>query len=129
MTEDPRHPWGTGATRYRWDSDVANVVQLVLNRFPTLTANTYVCHPYCGWADRSVDLWGSGGRGDAVPRQLGQNAVDFLFNLNQGPLIRHYIYRHVLWTSYGGKSYWSANDHSGDLRHVHVTYHPVPLIT
>lgn len=128
MSEDPRHPWGSGATRYHWDRDVANVVQLVLSRFPRLTANTYVCHPYCGWGHRSVDLWDRGGRGDPVPRDLGLASVNFLFNLTEGPLIRHYIFEHTLWTSFGGKSYWAADDHSGDLRHVHVTYHPVPAI-
>lgn len=126
MSEDPRHPWGSGATRYHWEPDVHDVVQKLRKRFPRVTCNTYVCHPYCGWADRSVDVWGPGGRGDAIAPDLGEASLHFLFTLPGRPLIRHYIYEHTLWTSWGGKSYWSRDDHSGGLRHVHVTYHPVP---
>lgn len=126
MTEDPRHPWGSGATRYRWDRDVHAVVQSLLSTFPRVTANTYVCHPFCGWSSRSVDVWGADGRGDAIDPQLGKDSLDFLFDLAWGPQIRHYIYRHTLWTRWGGSSKWVANDHSGALRHVHVTYMGVP---
>lgn len=126
MSEDPRHPWGTGATHYHWDPDVANVVQRLRKEFPAITANTYTCHPWCGWAGRSVDVWGRGGRGDSIGRELGQSSLDFLFNLSYGPWMRHWIFEHTIWTSWGGKSRWSADDHSGRLRHVHVTYYPVP---
>jgi hypothetical protein len=38
------------------------------------------------------------------------------------PIIRHTILEHDLWTSFGGFSTWTADDHSGALRHLHVTY-------
>lgn len=119
---------GLGATRHRWDPDVRTVVERVLNRFPAATANTYVCHPYCGWEHRSVDFWGRGGRGDALGRELSREILRFVRNLNAGPMIRHHILGHTLWTSWGGYSRWRADDHSGRLRHVHVTYHVVPPI-
>lgn len=119
---------GLGRTTYNWDSDVERVVQLLFKRFPHVTANTYVCHPYCGWASRSVDVWGPGGRGDGLREHLSELVLDFLFTLPGKPHIRHYILDHTLWTSFGGYSYWAAKDHTGRLRHVHVTYHPVPPI-
>jgi hypothetical protein len=118
--------WGTGATRYHWDPDVRAVVQRALKRFPRASANTYVCHPYCGWGQRSVDFWGPGGRGDPIGEHTGELLLDFLFTLEGRPNIRHWIYRHRWWTSWGGYGVWSRNDHIGNLRHVHLTYHPVP---
>jgi hypothetical protein len=122
MAEDPNHPWGTGATRYRWTPEVSATVQLVLQRFSAVTANTYVCHPWCGWADVSVDYWGAAGRGDPLPRHLGPQIRKFLFDLKGKPFIRHSIWEHQLWTSWGGYSPWVRDDHTGDLRHLHVTY-------
>jgi hypothetical protein len=43
-------------------------------------------------------------------------------NLPGEPHLRHTIWRHQLWTSWGGYSYWARDDHAGDLRHLHVTY-------
>lgn len=119
---------GIGETRYHWDPDVRNVVQRTLKRFPRATANTYTCHPFCGWGSRSVDFWGHGGRGHALSGLTAERLLDFLFTLPGKPFMRHYILEHVIWTSFGGYSVWPADDHSGRLRHVHVTYHPVPPI-
>lgn len=120
---------GEGATLYEWDSDVERIVQLILNRFPTVTVNTYECHPYCGWERRSLDVWGKGGRGDPLPTFLAEASLDFLWNLPGEPLIRHYILRHKLWVRGRGILPWPADDHSGRLRHLHVTYAPVPPIS
>lgn len=117
---------GEGETRYNWDPDVLRVVQQTLNRFPALTANTYQCHPFCGWEQRSVDFWGRAGRGDPLSPKLSQASLHYLFNLPGLPLIRHYILDHLIWTPWGGYGLWAANDHTGNLRHVHVTYAPVP---
>jgi hypothetical protein len=111
-----------GPTRYNWTDPVRRNVTAVLARWPHVTANTYVAHPWPGWGPYSVDFWGPGGRGDAIARQTGYEIRDFLMQLPHGPAIRHTIYRHQLWTSFGGYSYWSAPDHSGQLRHLHVTY-------
>lgn len=123
MSEDPRHPWGSGATRYNWRPDVKTVVNKVLHRFPRVTANTYVCHPWCGWTDQSVDFWGVGGRGSPLPEDTGLEIRRYLMNLPGEPFIRHTIFEHALWTSWGGYSLWSPNDHNGALRHLHVTYY------
>lgn len=115
---------GLGATRYHWTPEVSRVVSATLNEFPRLSANTYVCHPWCGWGALSVDFWGPGGRGDAAPHDLSLTARRFLMNLSWGPSIRHTILGHQLWTSWGGYSRWTRDDHSGRLRHLHVTYWP-----
>lgn len=113
---------GLGATRYHWSPEVSSVVHRCLNEFPRLTANTYVCHPWCGWGSYSVDFWGPGGRGDAAPRDTLAQARRFLMAQNAPPRIRHTILEHELWTRWGGYSRWARDDHSGRLRHLHVTY-------
>lgn len=113
---------GLGATRHSWVPAVRHNVHLVLNEFSAVTANTYVCHPWCGWGRYSVDFWGPGGRGDALRDDLGPKIARFLSNRPGPPFIRHTIWEHRLWTSFGGFSEWSRNDHSGRLRHLHVTY-------
>jgi hypothetical protein len=113
---------GLGATHYRWRADVARIVERIEANFPNVRCNTYVDHPWPGWDGRSVDCWGRGGRGDAIPSHTGAAVLEYVFNLRTGPYLRHYIYRHTLWTSFGGKSLWVPNDHSRGLRHVHFTY-------
>lgn len=122
MAEDPAHPWGSGATRYRWRSDVRAIVSEVLHRWPRVTANTYVCHPWCGWADVSVDFWGPGGRGDPLLGETPAQIRRFLMAKRGRPNIRHTILDHQLWTSWGGYSRWTRDDHAGRQRHLHVTY-------
>jgi len=124
MSEDPDHPWGTGATRYRYTPQVTALVRTVEARFPGVEANTYVCHPWCGWARLSVDFWWMGGRGDPLPTYLGPQIRTFLMDQEGSPFIRHTIWEHQIWTSWGGYSYWSRDDHTGSLRHLHVTYYP-----
>lgn len=113
---------GLGATRHRWTPPVKAQVQLVLASFPQLTANTYICHPWCGWGKVSADFWGVAGRGDAAPLDVLQRARALLMRQPGPPYLRHTILEHELWTSFGGTSVWIPNDHSGDLRHLHVTY-------
>src|SRR5215218_7094484 len=98
MSEDPRHPWGTGATKYLWVPSVREVVQSVKRRWPAVTANTYVCHPWCGWSRWSVDFWGSGGRGSPIPASSGYEIRRYLMNLPGNPVIRHTILDHAIWT-------------------------------
>jgi hypothetical protein len=116
---------GLGPTRYRWVPEVHQVVRDVLRLEPAATANTYVCHPWCGWGKLSVDFWGPGGRGDPIRRDVALRSLDFVFNLPGKPFLRHYIFEHDLWTSFGGHSTWFKDDHYGDLRHLHLTYWPV----
>lgn len=102
-----------------------------LSRFGGVSANTYVCHPWCGaaaegtlWEELSIDFWGEAGRGHAINALTGELLLDWLMERPGPPAIRHTIFRHGLWTSFGGHSVWTDNDHSGVLRHVHVTYWP-----
>ena len=113
---------GLGPTRYQYAPAVRQVVRELSSAFPAARANTYVCHPWCGWGRYSVDWWGPGGRGDPIDRQLGWSLLNYAFHLGHGPSLRHTIYLHQLWTSFGGYSFWREDDHSGRLRHVHLTY-------
>ena len=111
------------ATMHRnWRPDVQRNVQRVLKRFPQLSANTYKDHPWPGWDGVSVDFWDKAGCGIAAPWTPLYLSRTFLFDMPDGPNLRHTILGHTLWTSFGGFSYWSPDDHSGKERHLHVTY-------
>ena len=103
---------------------MGRLVQLHLKRFPQLTANTYIDHPWPGWDGLSVDFWGSGGRGSAIPGHLAWPSIRFQMRQAGKPDIRHIIYEHSLWTPWGGWQWWDPDDHSGRLRHVHITFQP-----
>jgi hypothetical protein len=111
-----------GPTHFRWRADVQEVVLKIHRNFPNVRCNTYEGHPWPGWDGRSIDVWGLGGRGDPIPAHTGHAVKQFLRDLRGAPFIRHHIYLHELWTSFGGYSTWISNDHSLSLRHLHVTY-------
>jgi hypothetical protein len=112
-----------------WRPDVARVVSHFEALYPRLRARTYVCHPWCGpapdgwsWDAHSIDFWWSPGDFQPLPLEIGRELRRKLMNLGWGPLIRHTIWRHSLWTSFGGESFWNGLDHVGVNRHLHVTY-------
>lgn len=107
---------------YNWRADIGRLVHRTLNRFPELSANTYIDHPWPGWDHLSVDFWSVGGCGYPIRGDAPNRARAFLFRQPGLPNIRHCILDHDLWTSYGGYSYWRPNDHTGRERHLHVTY-------
>jgi hypothetical protein len=111
-----------GATEYGWRPDVARVVRRLEAEFPRVRANTYEDHPWESWDRVSVDFWGLGGRGDPLGIRMGERLRSSLWQLSGLPPVRHTIWRHQLWTSWGGVSYWRAFDHDGRLRHLHVTF-------
>lgn len=111
-----------GATEYDWRPGVARVAHLVERHFPGVHANTYQDHPWPGWDRVSIDWWWRGGRGDALPARIGDAILPYFWTIPRKPPVRHTIYEHTLWTSFGGVSPWRADDHSGLLRHVHVTF-------
>lgn len=113
-----------GATHHNWTPPVEGVVQDALNRFSILSANTYRRHPWPGWDGLSVDFWDKPGRGHPITEDLGWTLTRYLMRLPGQPHIRHLIHEHSLWTSWGGWSFWAPRDHTGPLRHVHVTYWP-----
>ena len=126
MTTDHSEFWGVGATHFRWDPDVGRVVQSVLSFNSAVSCNTYLNHPYPGWDGRSIDVWSLGGRGSPIGHDLGLSVAKFLFDLPGQPMIRHLIFEHRWWMRGYGWRPWTRDDHSGALRHVHVTYLPVP---
>jgi hypothetical protein len=111
-----------GPTRWRWRPSVRRVVRHIESNYSGAACNTYVCHPWCGWGRVSVDVWGPGGRGDPIAYDLGWKILADVFNDPSNPPLRHTIYVHQLWTSFGGYSWWAKEDHSGRLRHVHLTF-------
>jgi hypothetical protein len=113
---------GLGATRWRWRPSVRREVARLLAAHPQARANTYICHPWCGWGRVSVDFWGPGGRGDPIDLHTGYAILRDAMYHPGAPFLRHTIYLHQLWTSFGGYSDWRADDHSEASRHVHLTY-------
>jgi hypothetical protein len=111
-----------GATHWRLRPDVRRVADLLTSLYPASRWNTYVDHPFPGWDHVSFDLWGEGGRGHAIPIRTGELALQSLLNIRRKPLLRHWIFRHDWWTSWGGEGIWVPDDHSGWLRHLHVTF-------
>lgn len=113
---------GLGRTHYSWRPDVGGVVAELRRAFPGVTVNTYVDHPYPGWDGRSLDVWGSGGRGDPLSVGTGLRVLAWLFNKRGAPHIRHWIFMHTIWLASSGATAWPSDDHDSSLRHVHVTY-------
>lgn len=95
-----RHP-----TRYFWEVPVEGIVRRLYREFgrDRIHINTYVEHPEgWGWDSTSFDVWGPGGRGDPIGRDLGQAVVDFVVNDPDPPWIEWYIWRRVIRTRTGG---------------------------
>lgn len=121
-----------GVTNFRWDRDVSTTLHHLLSALPPCSANTYQRHPRLlyklfpnvRWSRRSFDLWAPEGRGHPLEVRTGVLAVNYLLGLQALPAVRHIIWRHALWTSWGGWSVWRADDHSGNLRHLHATFWP-----
>lgn len=122
MAEDPRHPWGTGKTTHSWVGPVRQIVHRIERNWPQVRCNSYICHPWCGWSRYSIDVWSVPGRGSPLSLELARTIRTYLMGLPGQPLIRHTILGHELWTSWGGYSFWRANDHSGSSAHLHITY-------
>jgi hypothetical protein len=106
----------------RWRPDVQERALAVERNFPGLECVTYVDHPWPGWDGRSFDVWENAETWTPASQEQLRRVRRFLMQANHGPLIRHWILGHVLWTSFGGRSRWSPDDHSGGMRHLHVTY-------
>jgi len=103
---------------------VDRLVIRALAAFPHLSANTYEGHPWPGWDHLSVDFWDKRGRGWPLSREDGFKLRRWIRRNSLTPPMRHDIYLHELWTSFGGESHWAPDDHSGRLRHYHVTFWP-----
>ena len=106
----------------RWRPDVAEIVRDIERRWPNLECITYVDHPWPGWDGRSFDVWDKAATWRPADLHTLRSVSRYLFERPGGPFIRHTILRHRLWTSFGGRSWWTPDDHSGSRRHLHVTY-------
>jgi hypothetical protein len=114
---------GTLRTIHRnWRPDVERVVRHIERRFPSTRCNTYINHPWPGWDGRSIDVWRDAPWPTPVGLKTGHRVLSYVFNNEEFPALRHYIYLHQLWTSFGGRSLWTPDDHSGALRHLHLTF-------
>ncbi len=98
------------------------MVREIERRFPTVRCNTYLNHPWRGWDGRSIDVWGKGTWPRPIALETGHKVLQFVYQQPGEPWIRHYIYLHTLWTSFGGISHWVPDDHSGRRRHLHLTF-------
>lgn len=105
-----------------WRPDVERVVDYVEERWPQVECVTYIDHPWPGWDGQSFDVWDDAETWEPANRELLGKIRTNLMRLGWGPGIRHTILGHTLWTSFGGYSRWVPDDHSGDVRHLHVTY-------
>lgn len=106
----------------RWRPDVRGVVRHLQNKFPEVECITYIDHPWPGWDGRSFDVWEDAQTWRPAPAPLLRRVKAHLMAMPGEPFIRHTILEHELWTSFGGRSLWVSDDHSGRLLHLHVTY-------
>jgi hypothetical protein len=125
VNDDQLEAFVLGPTHFDWHPAVAAVVHEVTSIWPHVRGNTYLGHPWPGWDQFSIDFWNVGGRGDALDSETARSVRKYLHARSGPPLIRHTILGHRLFTSWGGYSYWPDPDHSGEARHVHVTYWPL----
>jgi hypothetical protein len=105
-----------------WRADVERVVRDLEASFPGLECITYIDHPWPGWDGRSFDVWADARSWSPASLERLKAVRHYLMTLSYGPRIRHTILAHQLWTSFGGRSRWEPDDHSGTRRHLHVTY-------
>jgi|SRR5215207_4368994 len=106
----------------RWRPDVLQVVRDIEGEFPGLECVTYIDHPWPGWDGQSFDVWQDAGTWTPAGTKVLHRVRRFCMRRDWPPGIRHTILGHTLWTSFGGYSQWVPDDHSGRLRHLHVTY-------
>lgn len=113
----------TPAQQHRnWRPDVMQVVREIEAKFPAVECITYIDHPWPGWDGQSLDVWQDSATWTPAPRQILEVVRKYAMGRQGGPFIRHTILGHHLWTSFGGRSRWEPDDHSGGLRHLHITY-------
>ncbi len=121
---------GFGETHFGWRADVANLVSIVENSFPTF-GNTYVDHPNGFGLDHvSVDFWapiigfdGVSGRGIPIDPDVGWAIRDFVFFDPNPPFIQWVIWQGVMWTFWDGEvDYCAIDPFDCHFDHVHFTF-------
>jgi predicted chitinase len=116
-------------TNYEWRDDIEKLTARIVNMdefYKKIWINTYKGHPP-GWNrdTTSFDVWGFEGRGDPLPKELGDKVFDVLFNDPDPPNIWWTIWQGRMWTRAGG---WQASppgppgSDPQHNQHIHVTY-------
>jgi len=123
-------------TNYVWREDIERLTHRLVNREAferRIWINTYHHHPpgAAFWHNRdttSFDVWGFGGRGDTLPKELGYRVYDVLFNEPDPPDIWWIIWQGEIWSRFYNRPRrrpfpGGAGDvDAGHFHHIHVTY-------
>jgi hypothetical protein len=134
---DPNHPYVRAhPTNYQWRQDIERLTHGIVNRDAferRIWINTYFHHPPGNsddfWRHRdetSFDVWGFGGRGDPLPKPLGDQVFHVLFSDPNPPDIWWIIWQGRMWSRFQGGFIDAPQGPSGSdpghFLHIHVTY-------
>jgi hypothetical protein len=116
-------------TNYDWRQDIEPLTHRLVNRDSFrgyIWINTYERHPPGGeddfWRHRdttSFDVWGFDGRGDPLPKELGDRVYHALFHDPDPPDIWWIIWQGEIWSRFQVPRRRWEPDH---FDHIHVTY-------
>ena len=123
-------------TNYDWREDIEQLTHRIVNRESFrgyIWINTYERHPPGGeddfWRHRdttSFDVWGFDGRGDPLPRELGDRVYHVLLHDLDPPDIWWIIWQGEIWSRFQVPRRRPFPDAGGSdpghLTHIHVTY-------
>jgi hypothetical protein len=134
---NPNHPYvREHPTNYDWRQDIELLTHRIVNRESFrgyIWINTYERHPPGGeddfWRHRdttSFDVWGFDGRGDPLPKELGDRVYHVLFHEPDPPDIWWIIWQGEIWSRFQVPQRRPFPDAGGSdpghLTHIHVTY-------
>ena len=124
-------------TNYNWRDDIEQLTHSIVNKESfrgRIWINTYHHHPPGGeddfWRHRdttSFDVWGFDGRGDPLPRELGDRVYHVLFHDPDPPDIWWIIWQGEIWSRFQHPRRQPslpgpAGSDPRHLTHIHVTY-------
>jgi lysozyme len=123
-----RHP-----TRYIWRKDIQKLIRRVYEKFgwAAIHITTYVDHPasefyeaFGGRDTASFDVWGPAGRGDPLPKELGDKVFDFIYSDPKPPWIDWIIWQARIRTREEGfvARPFGEDEFSFHNDHIHITF-------
>lgn len=123
-----RHP-----TRYIWRKDIQALIRRIYEEFgwDNIHITTYVDHPasefyeeYGGRDTSSFDVWGPLGRGDPLPKALGDKIFNFVYSDPKPPWIDWVIWRRVIRMREEGfvARPFGEDPFSWHDDHIHITF-------